>query len=87
MTPSQVLQNQKKELRKRFSNLGTVRDQDYSWGHIVDAMENSYSSLLRCLEEWAKEQRKQVKYPDGYENIEEEAYNEALDDLLEFMKQ
>ena len=58
MTPSQVLQNQ-----KRFSD-----------------------SLIEIFEEWAKEHRLTERSKIDATYNEKTAYNEALDDLLEFLK-
>ena len=65
-TPSQTLIQQQKE----FEEAGAKED-------LLSALEISHKELLLVLEEWAKETRKQIKYTDG---------REVLDDLLEFMK-
>ena len=72
MTPSSLLQQQQKEFE------GSMISPDVITGY--------HALLISCLEEWAKEHRLTERSKIDATYNEKTAYNEALDDLLEFLK-
>ena len=86
-TPSQVLQQQQKEFEEEYlvdenGRAPTIEGTLVDITGIQGFLANSHSSLLLCLEEWAKEK----KCPIKKKHPKECHYAIALSDLLEFLK-
>ena len=101
-TPKELLQQQQKEFEENVDYLrrdyGTEEVYPFGyktkrgdelfcvpdWGNIKKFLADSHSSLLSLLEEWAKEKKIKI-VPTEYSPMRS-GYNQALYDLLEFMK-
>lgn len=101
MTPSQTLQQQQKEFEKEFGLVSFTWNGENKIGErfarqsrkkVKSFLADSHSSLLSLIEEWVKESKKE-EHPAGSTGRTAQlighefmGYNQALSDLLEFLK-
>lgn len=92
-TPKQILERQQKKFEEKFDQYNPIHDAGMRipvWNGadfegFKSFLADSHSSLLACIEEWEKEKKKEVKNTTSF-YIRQRAYNQALSDLLEFLK-